>query len=380
MLGWQSFVEERERRLAAEGVPVKFAGEASVGLDCAQPGSTADELPQLLASVSAALHDADAYFAASEPPVFRRQGSMLAFDSPSATEGPNSVARAQIFEVRAPPPRRRAACPTGTRARQACRPFGALLARCGITCVQLSLPYHDERRTIGVGFARELACENLGLTIRSNRQAVLDARACLTWLEREGYRRTGIIGVSIGASIASIVAALDARVRAAALLLMADDFADAVWTGSATRHVRHSLERRFTRDEVRSAWSIISPASHAARLSARLDRLLIVSGALDTVFLPALTRDLCRTAAQPGTPPDLDPVRVRALYVGAAVLRRPLLSAHARSFAGVPVSDRPRVRHSRLTDLSTALQPVAAQGRHAPSPRIPARGRTPALP
>jgi dienelactone hydrolase len=133
---------------------------------------------------------------------------MLAFDSPSASEGPNSVARAQIFESGH---RGRAVVllPYWNAARQACRPFGALLARCGVTCVQLSLPYHDERQTIGVGFARELACENLGLTIRSNRQAVLDARACLTWLEREGYRRTGIIGVSIGASIASIVAAID---------------------------------------------------------------------------------------------------------------------------------------------------------------------------
>ncbi|HWF97538.1 MAG TPA: alpha/beta hydrolase family protein, partial [Xanthobacteraceae bacterium] len=308
MLGWQNFVGERERRLAAEGVPVKFAGEASVGLDHLRSGSAADELPQLLGSVSAALRDADAYFTGSPPPVFRRQGAMLAFDSPSAGEcpsagegpsagqgpsadqGSNSVARAQIFESGH---RRRAVVllPYWNAERAACRPFGTLLARCGITCIQLSLPYHDERRTIGVGFARELACENLGLTIRSNRQAVLDARACLTWLEREGYQRIGIIGVSIGASIASIVAAIDARVRVAALLLMADDFADAVWTGSATRHVRHSLERRFTRDEVRSAWSIISPASHAARLSARLDRLLIVSGALDTVFLPALTRN-----------------------------------------------------------------------------------------
>jgi hypothetical protein len=289
VLGWQSFVGERERRLAAEGVPAKFAGAASVGLDCFQSGSAADELPQLLAGVGAALRDADAYFADSAPPVFRRQGSMLAFDSPSAGEGPNSVARAQIFESR----HRRCAVvllPYWNAERAACRPFGTLLARCGITCVQLSLPYHDERQTIGVGFARELACENLGLTIRSNRQAVLDARACLTWLEREGYERIGIIGVSIGASIASIVAALDERVRAAALLLMADDFADVVWTGSATRHVRRSLERRFTRHEVRSAWSIISPASHAARLSTRLDRLLIVSAERDTVFLPALTR------------------------------------------------------------------------------------------
>jgi hypothetical protein len=290
VLGWQSFVRERERRLACEGGPLKFARAASVGLEYLDPGSAADELPQLLACVGAALRDADAYFTSSEPPIFRRQGSMLAFDSPSTGDGPNGVARAQIYDSGQ---RRRAVVllPHWNAAREAGKPFGTLLARCGVTCVQLSLPYHDERRTIGVDFARELACENLGLTIRSNRQAVLDARACLTWLEREGYQRIGIVGVSIGASIASIVAAVDARVRAAALLLMADDFADVVWTGSATRHVRLSLERAFTRDEVRSAWSIISPASHAARLSARLDRLLIVSGKLDTVFLPELTRN-----------------------------------------------------------------------------------------
>ena len=289
MLGWQSFVRSREQRLAAAGGPAKFAGEAAVGLEYLDSGCAAEDLPRLLAGVRTALGEVDAYFASSQPPIFRRQGSMLAFASPSAGEGPNSVARARIYESGR---RGRAVVllPYWNAAREACRPFGTLLARCGVTCVQLTLPYHDERQTTGVGFARELACENLGLTIRANRQAVLDARACLTWLEQEGYQRIGIVGVSIGASIASIVAAVDQRVRAAALLLMADDFAEAVWTGSATRHVRLSLERRFSRDDVRSAWSIISPASHAARLSARLDRLLIVSGELDTVFLPELTR------------------------------------------------------------------------------------------
>jgi hypothetical protein len=289
VLGWQSFVRSRERRLAAAGGPVKFAGEASVGLEFLDSGSAAEDLPRLLAGVRTALGEAEAYFTSSKPPSFRRQGSMLAFDSPSGGDGPNSLARAQIYEASS---RRRAVVllPYWNASRQDCKPFGTLLARCGVTCVQLSLPYHDERQTPGVGFARELACENLGLTIRANRQAVLDARACLAWLEQEGYQRIGIVGVSIGASIASIVAAVDDHVRAAALLLMADDFAKVVWTGSATRHVRLSLERRFSRDEVRSAWSIISPASHAARLSARLDRLLIVSGELDTVFLPELTR------------------------------------------------------------------------------------------
>jgi hypothetical protein len=290
VLGWQRFVWGRERRLAAEGSRVKFADAASVGLEYLDPGGAADELPRLLQDVSAALSDAETYFTAGERPSFRRQGALLTFDSPSAGDGPNSIARAQIYDSGH---RGRAVVllPYWNAPRDACRPFGMLLARCGVTCVQLSLPYHDERQTTGVGFARELACENLGLTLRSNRQAVLDARACLTWLEQEGYGRIGIVGMSIGASIASIVAALDARVRAAAFLLMADDFAEVVWTGSATRHVRASLERAFTHEEVRSAWSIISPARHAARLSARQTPVLIVSGELDTVFLPELTRD-----------------------------------------------------------------------------------------
>lgn len=289
MLGWQGYLQAREQVLAAQGVQAKFAGAAAVGLEhLGLPGAT-DDLAQLIAATTGALADAQAFFTSAPPPSFHRQGAMLTFDSPGGGVGPNAIARAHIYQARR---RDRAIVllPYWNAKRADAHAFGALLAGCGITCVQLSLPYHDERCTAGIGFARELACENLGLTIHANRQAVLDARACLSWLEQEGYPRIGLVGVSIGASIASIVAAVDTRVRAAALLLMADDFAEVVWTGSATRHVRSSLERAFSREDVRAAWRIISPAGHAARLSGRLDRLLIVSGALDTVFLPALTR------------------------------------------------------------------------------------------
>jgi hypothetical protein len=288
VLGRRAHLRAREEALAAESAPAKFAGEPAVGLDYVAGTSGPDTLARLLEVMTAVARDAETYFDGGRP-AFRRAGPMLSFDSPLGGDGPNGIARAQIYDSGR---RARAVVllPYWNAAREAARPFGRLLAACGVTCVQLSLPYHDERQTPGTGFARELACENLGLTIRSNRQAVIDARACIDWLEQEGYRRIGIVGVSIGASIGSIVAAIDARVRAAALLLMADDFADVIWTGSATRHVRASLERAFNQDEVRAAWSIISPATHAARLTARLDRLLIVSGELDTVFLPELTR------------------------------------------------------------------------------------------
>jgi esterase/lipase len=288
VFGWQSFVCERERRLALDD-PAKFARAATVGLEYLEPSCSAGELPQLLARVRAALNDIDAFFAPGDRPAFERQGSRLRFASPCAGDGPNSIARAQLYEAKR---RERAVVllPFWNASRNDFRTFGALFARAGVTCLQLSLPYHDERATPGIAFARELVCENLGLTVRSNRQAVLDARACLDWLEQQGYRRIGIVGVSVGAAIASIVAGLDRRVHAAALILMADDFAEVVWTGSATRHVKRALEQSFTREEVRAAWSIISPAAHAARSSARLSRVLIVSGEIDTVVLPEQTR------------------------------------------------------------------------------------------
>jgi hypothetical protein len=325
VLGWHSYIKRRELALAREGETVKFAATASVGLEYLEAGAGAEapcSLERLQAHVSAALGDPAAYFT-PPPPVFHRQGAMLTFDSASALQGPNSLARAEIHDSGH---RRRAVVllPYWNAARADCRLFAAMLARCGVTCVQLSLPYHDERGTAGTAFARELVCESLGLTIHANRQAVRDVRACVSWLEAQGYARIGVVGVSLGASIASIVAALDARVSAAALLLMADDFTDVVWTGSATRHVRASLEESFLRADVHAAWSIISPMSHAARLGARLDRLLIVSGALDSVFLPALTRAYVERLRRHG----LDPTWVR-YGCGHYTLTQPLYAARA---------------------------------------------------
>ena len=39
---------------------------------------------------------------------------------------------------------------------------------------------------------------NLGLTIRSCRQAVLEGRMVLDWLTQRGHQRIGVLGVSLG--------------------------------------------------------------------------------------------------------------------------------------------------------------------------------------
>jgi Alpha/beta hydrolase domain containing 18 len=291
MISWRRYVKAREALLAAESDPIKTSSRPEVGLDILVPNAARDDFSALLQYVRTSIDNADHYFAINKPIKFDRQGSDLTFRSPipSARPGPNDVARGTLFEARS---RDRAIVllPHWNSDSHGYYTFGRMLAHFGITCLQLTLPYHNERQTPGVNFARELVSENLGLTIQSNRQAIVETRACLSWLQTQGYRHLGLVGASIGSSLGSIVAALDDRVCAAVLLLMADDFAEVVWTGSATKHIKYSLEQRFTLEDLQSSWSIISPATYATRLSDRIKDLLIVSGKLDTVFLPELTK------------------------------------------------------------------------------------------
>jgi hypothetical protein len=291
MVSWRRYVAKREGLLAAESDPVKTSAEAEVGLDQLISTEHADDFPELLRYVKTNIENADNFFAADRPIHVDRTGSSLSFPSPirSSKSGPNDIARAVLFEARNSV-RAVVLLPHWNSSSGGYHTFGRILATFGISCLQLTLPYHDERQTPGYGFARELVSENLGQTILSNRQAIVETRVWLSWLQDCGYRNLGVVGVSIGSSIASIVAALDFRVRAAALLLMADNFAEVVWTGSATRHVKKSLERKFSLDDVRSAWAIISPSTYASRLAKRINKLLIVSGSLDSVFLPELTK------------------------------------------------------------------------------------------
>lgn len=337
MTPWRRFVLSSERRLAAESDPVKIAGRAVAGFDRLREGGDPDDLAGLLRFVESACGDPAAFFRPAGTPAFSLDGRELVYPSlgHDPPDHPNRQACALIHHSRR---RERGVVllPYWNAARADASGFAALLARGGIGCLQLSLPYHDARQTPASGFAREMASENLGLTIQANRQAVLDARAALGWLEANGYRRLGVVGLSIGSSIAAITAAFDERVKAIAMLLAAGDFAEVMWTGSATRHVRAALERDFTLDEVKAAWRIISPQSHIEALAGRIREPLIVSAALDTVFLPELTRDYVDRLGTCGLRPrwklygcghytlGLLPYALRAAYDVIAYLRRTL--------------------------------------------------------
>ena len=62
-----------------------------------------------------------------------------------------------------------------------------LLNRFGIASLKLALPYHEKRRPLDLVRADFTLSPNVGRTLQSCRQAVLDARAAIQWLAQQGY-------------------------------------------------------------------------------------------------------------------------------------------------------------------------------------------------
>ena len=119
-----------------------------------------------------------------------------------------------------------------------------LFNRFGISCLRLSKPYHDTRRPAELERSDYAVSSNIGRTISACRQAVVDIRSCMDWLESEGYEQFGVLGTSLGSCYAFIAAAMDPRLRVCAFNHASTWFGDVVWTGQSTRHIRAAFERR----------------------------------------------------------------------------------------------------------------------------------------
>jgi hypothetical protein len=175
-----------------------------------------------------------------------------------------------------------------------------LLNRVGIAALRLSLPYHDRRMLAGFERADFLVSANIGRTLHAMIQAVVDSRAAIDWLVQQGYDRIGIVGTSVGSCIAFLAVVHDQRLRASVHLHVSSYFGDVVWEGLTTRHVRQGLETALTREEVRRAWLLISPNSFVQRLAGDGRARLMISGAYDPTFTPALSQLLFEECRQWG--------------------------------------------------------------------------------
>ena len=162
----------------------------------------------------------------------------------------------------------------------------------GIAVLRMSMPYHDIRMPSEINRADYAVSANVGRTLDSGRQGVVDIRCCLDWLEQQGYSRLGIVGTSLGSCYAFIAAAHDPRIRVAAFNHASTYFADVVWHGQSTRHIRQGIEQQIDLEELRQLFLAISPMSYFEQFARWPKKSLIVYAKYDLTFLPEFSRQV----------------------------------------------------------------------------------------
>jgi dienelactone hydrolase len=287
-----------ERRLAAASDADRRVRPFEWGLDWITangPDPSADPLKQFGAWTDAAMADSDHFYACPPTDEYEFDGEQLRFPSAFTTPHPeNNLVRARLFPAAGGrSPHRRAAVlvlPHWNADEEAHVGLCRLLARLGLTTLRLSLPYHDARMPPELGRADYIVSANVGRTVQVCRQAVLDGRRALAWLDGQGYTRLGILGTSLGSCLAMLIATHEPLVQAAALNHISPFFADVVWTGLSTSHVRQGLDGHITLDQLRRCWLPISPLPFIER--ARKTRVLLVYARYDLTFPVQLSRRL----------------------------------------------------------------------------------------
>ncbi len=231
------------------------------------------------------------FFGYRTPSDFRLENGLLRFTSAVPTSYPeNNTVHGQWFPARAD--RRRAVLVLphwNSRIHHhvaLCRGLSFL----GISALRVSLPYHDLRLPSELHRADYAVSSNVARTVDATRQAVIDARSCLDWLEAQGYQRLGIVGTSLGSCYAFLTSAHEARLRSNVYNLFSLHFADVVWTGLSTRHIREGFDGCIDLERLRDSWKVISPQSYVDRYARYDKKSLFIYGSCDTTFLPEYSR------------------------------------------------------------------------------------------
>jgi len=279
-----------------------------------QNGSAPDAPPadRVRDWVSHVMSDTDAFFTPAPTSDYTLRGDELTFPSALATpHESNNTVHCRFFSAASRQPQAPKAAVLVLPQWNA-DPGGhvglcKLLAWNGMSALRLSLPYHDKRMPPELHRADYIVSSNIARTVQICRQAVLDARRAVAWLASQGHERIGILGTSLGSCLALLTTAHEPLIRAEALNHISPHFADVVWRGLSTEHVREGLDGHIELDLLRELWKPISPRWYLERVRNR--RTLLVYARYDLTFPVDLSEDLIREFRENGVPHELSVLR-----------------------------------------------------------------------
>jgi dienelactone hydrolase len=257
------------------------------------------------------MHSSAEFYALPEIHDYKLEGDQLTWTSAVQTPSrENNTARARFFPAepkRGRTPRNAVVVLPQWNAQpdshvEACRIFNMI----GMSALRLTLPYHQQRKPPELERADHLVSTNIGRSIQSMRQAVLDTRAAVRWLKNEGYEKVGILGTSVGSCIAFLALAHEPDLNAGSFNHVSGYVADVVWRGLSTAHVRAGFGNDLSLTELREFWAPISPLPFMPQMSAMGHRpMLFIVAKYDLTFPIDLTHDAIAEARRNNLPLEL---------------------------------------------------------------------------
>jgi dienelactone hydrolase len=311
-----------ERRLADASRHVRTVRPFEWGLDWIPanghpPGTPPGDV--LRSWVDTVMQDSDAFFTPSPTteytfaPTAVNEGNgeagLLTFPSALVTpHSENNIVHARFFPAGRPtgtsgPRRAGVVLPQWNADSTGHVGLSKLLTRVGVSALRISLPYHDRRMPPELARADYIVSSNLARTVQVCRQAVLDVRRALWWLRDQGYERLGLLGTSLGSCLAMITGAHEPLVQAQALNHVSPFFADVVWRGLSTAHVRAGLDPHVNLEQLREYWRPISPWSYLDRAGRK--PTLLVYAKYDLTFPVDLSRQVVDEYRRRGINPEV---------------------------------------------------------------------------
>ena len=259
----------------------------------------------------AVMQNSDKYYELPLVEDYHRAGNLVTWTSSTETPTPNNnIVRAHYFPAEFKKNQKRKAIlilPHWNAPPKSYFDLARLFNRLGYSALRLTLPYHEERNDPTCERSDFIISSNIGRTLQSMRQAVLDARAAIHWLKQtQRYERIGLVGTSIGSCTGFLAFAHDPLIDVAVFNHVSGYFGDVLWHGISTKHVRNGLEGQVTPEELREYFAPISPLPFIPRLKKQLPRpMRFMSALYDLTFPINFSREVVAEARRQKIPIDV---------------------------------------------------------------------------
>lgn len=179
--------------------------------------------------------------------------------------------------------------------------LGKMFNRFGLSALRVTLPYHERRMPPELERADYLVAPNVGQTLQSLRQSVVDTRSAVRWLKEQGYEKVGLVGTSIGSCVGFFAFVHDLNIDTGVFNHVSGYVADVVWQGLSTFHVKEGIGENVTLDELREYWLPISPMAYMNKLASQPERpQRYIYTLYDLTFPIDLSRDMLRALRDSG--------------------------------------------------------------------------------